>query len=46
MIPDAVLDPPICHECYYAAIGAYNRNVTNVGTSNSGHDNMALRRLL
>ena len=45
MIPDAVSDPPICRDCYDSAVASYNRQSTNIGTSNAGHANLALRHL-
>lgn len=44
-IPDSELDPMLCDNCFNTAIGTYNPQVTNVGTSNSGHANIALKNL-
>lgn len=45
MILDAVPTPIVCDGCFDTATAAYNSRATNVGTSNSGHANMALASL-
>lgn len=44
MIPDRVKDPPICNSCFESAVFGFNRHVTNIGTRNDGHTNLALAR--
>lgn len=45
MIPDRELDPMLCEECFTNVSAVFNRQATNVGTSNSGHANMVLKKL-
>lgn len=45
MIPDRELDPMLCEDCFMTTVSVYNPQVTNVGTSNSGHANMVLKKL-
>lgn len=44
MIPDSELDPMLCDECYASVSATFNRQATNIGTSNSGHANMVLKK--
>lgn len=45
MIPDRELDPMLCEDCFTNVSAVYNPQATNVGTSNSGHANMVLKKL-
>lgn len=45
-IPDSVPDPMFCDYCWAVSVESFNRFQTNVGTSNCGHGNLALRRLI
>jgi len=45
-IPDNQPDPMFCDACWDAVVMSYNRQQSNVGTSNSGPPNLALRRLI
>lgn len=44
MIPDSELDPMLCETCYANTTSVFNRQATNIGTSNSGHANMVLKK--
>lgn len=45
-IPDSTPDPMLCDYCWAVTIESFNRFQSNVGTSNAGHSNIALRRLI
>lgn len=45
MIPDRELDPMLCDDCFTTSVSVYNPQVTNIGTSNSGHANMVLKKM-
>lgn len=45
IIRDSEPDPMLCDACFQTAIGTYNPQVTSVGTNNSGHANMVLKKL-
>lgn len=45
MISDRELDPMLCEDCFVNVSAVFNRQATNVGTSNSGHANMVLKNL-
>jgi hypothetical protein len=45
MIPDRELDPMLCEDCFANVPAVYNSQATNIGTSNSGHANLVLKRL-
>ena len=45
-IPDCEPDPMYCDACFETTVSSYNRLQTNVGTSNCGPPNLALRRLI
>lgn len=44
-IRDSEPDPMLCENCFRVSIGTYNPQATNIGTSNSGHANMVLKKL-
>ena len=45
MVPDSAPEPILCDYCWDTTIASYNRQTSNVGTSNHGPPNLALRRL-
>lgn len=45
MIPDKEPDPMLCDECFNVIASVYNSQAVNIGTSNSGHANIALQKL-
>ena len=45
MIADKEPDPMLCEDCFTNVSAVFNRQATNVGTSNSGHANMVLKHL-
>ena len=45
MIPDSELDPMLCEECFTNVTAVFNRQAANIGTSNSGHPNMILKKI-
>jgi hypothetical protein len=44
-IPDSEADPVLCPSCFETAIGTFNPQATNIGTSNSGPSNLVLQKL-
>jgi hypothetical protein len=44
MIADSELNPMLCEDCFSTVTAVYNPNAANIGTSNSGHNNLALKR--
>jgi hypothetical protein len=44
-IPDNEPDPVLCPRCFEIAIGTFNPQATNIGTSNSGPTNLVLQKL-
>lgn len=45
LIPDNEPDPMLCDDCFKVAVATHNPQATNIGTSYSGHANMALKHL-
>jgi hypothetical protein len=45
VIRDAEPDPMLCDNCFNVAVGTYNPQATNIGTSNSGPRNVVLKEL-
>jgi hypothetical protein len=45
-VQDHLPDPMLCDFCFNSVMQETNRQMTNVGTSNSGPPNLALRRLI
>jgi hypothetical protein len=44
-IPDSEPDPVLCPRCFEVAVGTFNPQATNIGTSNSGSANLVLQKL-
>lgn len=45
MIPDAEPDPMLCDGCFESVVASFNRQATNIGTSNCMSTNLALAQL-
>ncbi len=45
MLPDCEPDPMLCDACFGAIVSSFNRQATNVGTSNASATNLALAQL-
>lgn len=45
MLPDSEPDPMLCDGCFRSIVESFNRQATNIGTSNSQPTNLVLAKL-
>ena len=45
MLPDSEPDPMLCDGCFQSIVQSFNRQATNIGTSNSSFTNLVLAHL-